>query len=937
LLAAGNKVGSYEVTGVLGAGGMGEVYRARDTRLGREVALKVLPEAFAQDAERLARLRREAQVLASLNHPNIAAIYGFEDSAGTLALVMELVEGPTLAERIAGGRTANAKSSTAQTELKSSTAREARKGAISLDDVLSIAKQIAEGLEYAHERGVVHRDLKPANVKITPDGAVKILDFGLAKALEGDPASVDISSSPTISRMATQAGIILGTAAYMSPEQAKGKSVDRRTDIWAFGCVLYEMLAGKSAFGGETVTDTLAAVIRGEPDWSALPKDTPTHVRVLLQRCLQKDAKQRLRDIGDARIAIEEVLSGAAATVEGQAFAVKAPQRAGRSWLPWAVAALCAIVAAIFATAYFLRAPQPANSAPIQLSLNIPPSQPLVTDNGPAVTLSPDGTRIAYVIHTDHNHIYVRNLDGSEGTPLQGAQGATPFFSPDGRWIAFYGTDGKLEKVSVFGGAPVTICDAGAARGGSWGKDGTIVFTQSYTTPLYRVSADGGTPVAVTHLDKSRNEVTHRWPQILPGGKDVLFTASQNNNDFGHADVEAASLATGQAKVLVENAYFGRYLASGYLTYVSGGTLFAAPFDAGKLKLTGTAMPVLTNLQADLASGSAQISFARTGTAVYIAGATLTNQLTVGLFDRKGHATPLVKEPGSYLNERFSPDGKRLALEVGSNSISVYDIARGTMTPITFASSGCIAPVWTADGKMITCTRTTKGLGISWLPSDGTGRMTSLTSGNGGAFQYASSWSPDGRTLAFYEFSPKTGGCCEIGTLAVSSSGQPGEPKILFGQGGVNGYSYPEISPDGRWMAYDSGESGSPQVYVVPFSGAGGKWQVSVTSGLFPRWSKAGHELFFVGENNVSTSAATLVAAPYTVNGYSFQPGQPEVLFQGGFEMTYPSPNYDVAPDGKHFAMLVPAGGNPSSSAAMPTVVINWFSRVAQMVAAGQK
>ena len=946
----GTKLGAYEISAPIGAGGMGEVYRARDTRLGRDVALKVLPEAFAQDAERLARFRREAQVLASLNHPNIAAIYGFEDSGGVHALVMELVEGPTLGERIAGRRKESSSGGT-RAELKTSATQPIRTTPIAIDEALAIAKQIADGLEFAHERGIVHRDLKPANIKITSSDAVKILDFGLAKALEADPASVDISSSPTISRMATQAGIILGTAAYMSPEQAKGKTVDRRTDIWAFGCVLYEMLTGKMAFSGETVTDTLAAVIRGEPEWSALPADMPRAVRNLLERCLKKDPRQRLQSIGDARIALEEILSGAATqselgtTAGGTPFAEGAqgkgpPLQAAHTtrWstgLPWAIVAALAM-ALVVMLVFFWRATRRSNLAPIELSLGIPASQPLVADNGPAVVLSPDGTRIAYVVHTDRNHIYMRDLDSSESTPLEGAEGSTPFFSPDGQWIAFYSSDGKLKKVSVFGGAPITLCDAGAARGGSWGEDGTIIFTQSYTTALYRVSAEGGTPTPVTRLDKSRNELTHRWPQILPGDKEVLFTASSNNNDFEHADVEAASLATGQAKVLVENAYFGRYLPSGYLIYVSGGTLFAAPFDAGKLKITGTAMPVLTNVQADLASGSAQISFAGTGTAIYIAGATLSSQVTVGLFDSKGKVTPLIRQVGSYLGPRFSPDGKRLALQVGGSIISVYDIARGTMTPITFPPSGCLMPIWTPDGKMITCTRASNGLGISWLSSDGTGSMKPLTAGDGGSFQYSSSWSPDGRTLAFYEFSAKTGGCCEIGTLPVNSTGEPGEAKVLFGQGGVNGDSYPEISPDGRWMAYDSSESGTPQVYVVPLSGSGGKWQVSVASGLFPRWSKTGHELFFVGENNVSTSTAMIAEVPYTVQGNSFQPGKPEVLFQGGFEMTFPNPNYDVAPDGKHFAMLVPASGDSSSSAA-PTVVINWFARVARLVAAGQK
>jgi eukaryotic-like serine/threonine-protein kinase len=926
MLTMGSKLGPYEIQSPLGAGGMGEVYRARDTRLGRDVALKVVPEAFAQDAERLARFRREAQVLASLNHPNIAAIYGFEDSGGTHALVMELVEGPTLEERI-------------------------KSGAIPVDEALATAKQICEGLEYAHERGIVHRDLKPANVKITNHDAVKILDFGLAKALEGDPASTDISSSPTITRMATQAGMILGTAAYMSPEQAKGKSVDRRADIWAFGCVLYEMLTGKMAFSGETVTDTLASVIKSEPDWSSLPANTPQAIRNLLQRCLKKDVRQRLQSTGDARIAIEDFLSGAASQSESSgafstvnaALQISAPARVhhkNRERVAWiTAAAVLAIVAAVFATGYFLRAPQPTHSRPIELSFDVPPSQQLVTANGPAVILSPDGSRIAYVAQTASggSQIYTRELDKSDGTQLEVAQGSTPFFSPDSQWIGFYSSDGKLAKVSVFGGAPITLCDAAGARGGAWGKDGTIVFTPSFTKPLDRISADGGTPTTLTHLDKSRNEITHRWPQVLPDGKEVLFTASPNNNSFEHADVEVASLATGQAKVLVENAYFGRYLSSGYLTYVSGGTLFAAPFDAGNLKLTGTAMPVLPNLQTDLTSGGAQISFSRTGTAVYIAGATLSDQVTVGLFDSKGNATPLVKEPGNYIDPRFSPDGKRLALQVGSNAISVYDIARGTLTPITFASSGCLMPIWTPDGKMITCGRTGAGPGISWLPSDGTGSMKPLTEGDGGGLQYPSSWSPDGRILAFMQFPPQTGACCEIGTLPVGPTGHPGEAKVLLGQGGVNGDALPEISPDGRWMAYESTESGTPQIYVVPFSGSGGKWQVSVTGGLFPRWSKAGHEIFFCGANIVPNSTPTLIEVPYTVEGNVFQPGKPQVLFQGGFEMLNPYPSYDVAPDGKHFAMLVPATGSSSSSDATPTVVINWFGRVAQLVSAGQR
>lgn len=930
IFSTGTKLGPYEITRALGAGGMGEVYCAGDTRLNRDVALKVLPEAFASDPERLSRFRREAQVLASLNHPNIGAIYGFEDSGGTHALVMELVEGPTLAERI-------------------------KRSPIQLEEALPSAQQIAQALEYAHERGIVHRDLKPANIKITNNDAVKILDFGLAKALEGDAGSLDISSSPTISRMATQAGIILGTAAYMSPEQAKGKSVDRRTDIWAFGCVLYEMLSGKMTFSGETVTDTLAAIIKSEPDWTALPANTPQAIRTLLQRCLKKDPRQRLQSIGDARIALEEILSGSAAQTESPtatgaavpSLETPAPIRTPR-WrtaLPWAIAAVLAI-ALIAVIAKFVPSAQP---APIELSLDIPATQKLAIDFGPAVVLSPDASRIAYVARgsSGSNQIYLRDLDKPEATPLQDAQGVSPFFSPDGQWIGFYADDGKLKKVSVLGGAPVALCNALGGRGGSWGADGTIAYTPSYTDSLYRVSSNGGTPQVVTHLDKGRSEVTHRWPQILPGGKGVVFTASPDNNNYEHSYVEATSIETGQTKVLVQNAYFGQYLSSGYLTYVSGGTLFAVPFDKSKLELTGTATPVLPHLQSDIASGTAQVSFSQNGTAVYLTGQPLGTQFTVGLFDRRGVAAPLIQQPGDYSAPRFSPDGKRLVVQVGTSNISVYDIARGTMTSLTFAA-GCNAPIWTPDGKMITCSTvhgTRVGFGVSWLPSDGTGRLRLLSRST--LNEFPSSWSPDGRTLAFFGFAPQTGLCCEISILPVTPSGQPGQPTLFSGNSYTanGGSAYPEISPDGHWMAYQSVESNIPQIYVVPFPGPGGKWQASVTGGMFPHWSRTGHELFFLGlgrgaetpQNGsfLSTETPALLAVPYTTQGNSFQPGKPEVLFQGGFELRGPELPYDVAPDGKHFAALVPEEKSPAPIS--PTVVLNWSTRVARLASPASK
>ncbi len=474
MLSAGSKIGIYEVVAPIGAGGMGEVYRARDSKLGRQVALKVLLDSFASDASRMARFEREAKLLASLNHPNIATIHGLEDSGATRALIMELVEGPTLADRI-------------------------RQGPVPMDEALPIARQICEALEFAHEHAVIHRDLKPANVKVTPDDAVKVLDFGLAKALEGDPASVDIATSPTMSRMATQAGILLGTAAYMSPEQAKGKSVDRRADIWAFGCVLYEMLTGKMAFRGETVTDTLAAVIKEEPDWSLLPANTPVRIRVLLQRCLQKDPKQRLRDIGDARISLDEVISGAP-DANAPASVPSLTRESRRLWLVVAIAAVPVLVAAIFAYLYFRPKP-PAAVQEVRFQVALPEK---TTFSGGAPIVSPDGRKLAFILTgvDGKARLWIRSLDTLEAHPLDGTEGANgwPFWSPDSQSIAFSST-GKLLKVDVAGGPPQTLCDVNLVLGGTWNPDHKILFSPVGT--LVQIP-DGRDPHAVAVQSRRR-------------------------------------------------------------------------------------------------------------------------------------------------------------------------------------------------------------------------------------------------------------------------------------------------------------------------------------------------------------------------------------------------------------------------------------------------
>jgi eukaryotic-like serine/threonine-protein kinase len=915
-LATGTKLGPYEILAPLGAGGMGEVYRARDAKLNRDVALKIISPEFAHDEQRMARFQREAQVLASLNHTHIASIYGFEESGNIHALVMELVEGPTLAERI-------------------------MQGPIPLEEGLPIAKQIAEALESAHERGIIHRDLKPANIKLTHDGKVKVLDFGLAKAMMDGSSSQTISNSPTLTMASTKEGVILGTAAYMSPEQAKGKAVDRRSDIWSFGAVLFEMLSGQQTFGGETVSDALAAIIKDTPDWSALPSSTPKRVRDLLQRCLQKDPRQRLQAIGDARIAIEEILSGSSQGDDDDRVvpgavpgAAPAAAQTWRRFAPWALAAVLAVV--LLFTLFALRqASQLPALKPVELSLLIPPDQQLDTFDGPAVAISPDGSRLAYVIRNrgmNAGKLYVRELDNKAVVLLDGAaESCVPFFSPDGQWIGVFG-DGKLKKVSVRGGASIVLAEVAGYRGGTWSEDGTIVFPAQFTSPLSRIPAAGGTPVAFTHLDASRSEITHRWPQFLPGGKAVLFTASADNNFFEHASVQVASLEKGVGKVLVENAYYGRYLAGGYLAYVSQGTVFVAPFDAKELKITGTAIPVLQGVDADLSNGAAQISISRSGTAVYLSGGTLNKNVNVALLDRKGNASTLMDDRPDAASPSISPDGKRIAFNT-IHGIWVHDIARGTTSPVTPATAGATFPIWSPDGQWLTYAHirsTSKGSGqaIYRNRSDGTGEEEALTPENL-LNSFPSSWSPDGKILAFYQLSDKDG-CCIIWTLTMDEKGKPGEPRRFLDQASDGKARLPQFSPDGRWLSYDSRESGVPQVYVVPFSGGGGKWQISTDGGRESRWSKTGHELFYV-----TLTGQSLISVPYSVDKTSFQPGKPELLFADRFEMRVPFTSYDVMPDSQHFVMFQFAGGRAASSSA-PTVVLNWLDEVRRQVAAAQ-
>ncbi len=932
-LPAGTKVGPYEVLSPLGVGGMGEVYRARDAKLSRDVALKIISPQVATDSERMGRFQREAQVLASLNHPHIAAIYGFEDTSGIAALVMELVEGPTLAERI-------------------------HSGAIPVDESLTIARQIADALECAHEKGIVHRDLKPANIKLNAADNVKVLDFGLAKALQDDASGTDIHNSPTLTMGSTKAGVILGTAAYMSPEQAKGKSADRRADIWSFGVVLYEMLTGQQAFGGETVSDSLASVIKDAPDFTKLPAQTPQRIRELLNRCLQKDPKQRVQAIGDARITLDEAIQDAksgssfsnatttpassianAQTHSSQTQYAQAPTNSTTRLLPWLLVAVLAL-GLIAAVMTLLHSPRSTDARAVELSLALPPGRSLDTSNGPSFAISPDGSRIAFVTMgpaAGSGDLYIRDLDKPEPTLLEGAgPAAAPFFSPDGQWIAYFG-EGRLKKISIRGGTPITLTEVTGYRGGDWGDDGTIVFPAEFTTALSRIPASGGTAQPLTHFDTQRGEVTHRWPQLLPGGQAVIFTSSADNNFFAHASINVASVTDGKPHLLVENGYYGRYIPGGYLAYVSQGTLFVAPFDAKSLKLTGNAVPVLQHVASDLSNGGAQFSVSRSGSAMYSVGKSEDEKLDIVLLDRRGNSTVLLKDQPDAASPRFSPDGKKISFQEENGGVWVFDIARGVASPLAVHNSTVYNPVWTPDGQRITYSApvpATSGQRIYWRRADGGGVEEALDS-EPTPYTFPWSWMPDGRTLALTRLAGKSGGCCEIWTLAVDAGGKSLEMKPFIQSPPNSGSSvgvlayYPAFSPDGKWLAYTEQQTGAQQIFVTAYPQSNGKWQVSSGQAWEARWARNGKELFYVNGEH-------MFRVPYTVENGAFQAGAPEILFGNSkFELRVPFPSFDVAPDDQHFVMLQPTGGRTEGNT-MPTVILNWITQVRSAVASAQ-
>jgi len=879
MLSAGTRLGSYEVVAQIGAGGMGEVYQAHDTNLGRDVAIKVLPANFVNDPERLSRFQREARMLAALNHANIATIYGLEQSGGVTCLVMELVPGETLAERM-------------------------KAGPLPMEEALKIAEQIAEALEAAHEKSIIHRDLKPANVKVTPEGKVKVLDFGLAKAFAGDAANEDISNSPTLSMAATMQGVILGTAAYMSPEQAKGKAVDKRTDIWAFGAVLYELLTGEAAFQGEDVGDILAEVVKAEPDWTRLPDATPPSIRTLLRRCLRKDKRQRLQDAAGVRIEIEDAIAAP------KDVGATAPVATPRSNLSRAVAAALAIITVVALWGWW-RATRPVEQSlqPLErLDVDLGSDVSLGSTYGADAILSPDGTRVVYV---SQGRLFTRRLDQPTATELQETQGAfAPFFSPDGQWVAFF-APGKLKKISVEGGAAIALCDALAGRGGSWGDDGNIIAALDTSSGLFRIPSAGGSPTPVTELQSG--ESTHRWPQVLPGGKAVLFTASSTGGYDG-ANIDVMSLADHRRKTLLRGGTFGRYLPSGHLIYLNRGTLFAVLFDMDRLEVRGTPSPVL-NQVGYTTNGSALLDFSQTGTLIYRSGEAGGGLLTVQWLDAAGKTEPLLAKPDAYERPSLSPDGNKLA--INTTDIWVYEWQRDTMTRLTFGPARSIYPLWSPDGRYIVFQAPG---GMFWTRSDGSGNPQPLTQSKNRQLPY--SFSTDGKRLAFYELSPQTQD--DIWTVPLESDGtglRAGKPEPFLQT--TFDERHGAFSPDGRWMAYDSNESGVYQVYVRAFPDKGGKWQISNSGGVYPVWSRNGRELFFRTEVN------QIIVASYTVKGDSFVADKPRVWSEKRIVSVGLLANYDLAPDGKRIVALMPTETAEGQKAQSHVIFLeNFFDEV---------
>jgi Tol biopolymer transport system component len=888
MLIPGTRLGPYEVQAAIGAGGMGEVYRARDTKLHRDIALKILPESFASDADRLARFQREAQVLASLNHPNIGGIYGLEEADGIRGLVLELVEGPTLADRLGHGP-------------------------IPVDEALPIARQIAEALEAAHEQGIIHRDLKPANIKVRPDGTVKVLDFGLAKALEATPgSSPSVSMSPTITTPAmTQVGMVLGTAAYMAPEQARGKVVDKRADIWAFGCVLYETLTGRRAFAGEEVSDTLASVLARDPDWALLPPNLSPALSTYLRRCLHKDPRQRVHDIADVRLALEGAFETA---VPQPAPPVRVPQWR-RVGLMGASVLIMGVILAGGAVWFVMRPPAPrvmrttiTSTALAALSIN-------GIDRDLAITS--DGSRIVYV-GTNGTQLFVRALDALEPVAIFKGAPRGPFVSPDGLWVGFADGFTALKKVAMTGGPAITLASLDAApRGATWAPDATTIFaTDNRTTGLQRVPAAGGLPEVLTRPDRAQGEADHLWPEMLPGGRAVLFTTTALTGGLDAAHVTVLDLQTGTRTVLVRGGSHAQYVRSGHLVYAAAGSVWAIAFDLARVETRGTPVPIIGQV-VTTATGGVNAVVAGDGTLAYVSGAGGVGAArTLVWVSRQGQETSIVAPPRAYVYPRIAPDGASVTLFSNDQERDLWswDFSRTTLTRLTFGGALDGHPAWTPDGRRLAFSSERAGArNLYWQAADGRGAVEKLTDSPN--VQSAGAVSPDGTLLTFTETAAKTGEDVMQVELHGTHRVTPLVQTPFTERNGI-------LSPDGRWLAYEANDSGQFEVYVRPFPDVnGGHWQVSTGGGTRPLWARNGQELFYL-------SPAGALMRLGVERGPSWAATTPTLLIKDGYFTVangFPSRSYDISPDGQRFLLIKAGGGSEQAAAPISLIVVQHF------------
>ena len=897
-LEVGTRLGHYDVTALIGEGGMGQVYQATDTKLHRDVALKVLPQAFTDDPERLARFEREATVLASLNHPNIGHIYGLEEAEGQKALVLELVEGPTLADRI-------------------------KQGPIPVDEALPIARQIAEALEAAHEQGIIHRDLKPANIKVKDDGTVKVLDFGLAKAFQPDPSDPSASMSPTISltAAATEMGMVIGTAAYMAPEQASGKVVDKRADVWAFGVVLYEMLTGTRPFVGDDVSQTLAHVIAIDPDWSTLPKGLPPVLGTFLRGCLEKNPKQRVHDVADVRLAMqgafETGVSAPSDTIVAQTLAIW--QRPA----PAAIAALTLLAVGGFGV-WSLTRPTIEPERVVRLPLPLSDGQTFSGTGRHIVAISPTHDYVAFIANEG---LWLRPMDQMEATLLSGGEGARePFFSADGQWLGFW-ADGQLKRVSISGGAPVTLGAAGNPYGARWGADDTILFGQS--DGIWRVPGTGGTPELIISVEDGEAVL---GPQMLPGGDLVLFTLrASGTSSWDASQIVIQSLASSERTVLIEGGRDARYVPTGHLVYALEGTLLAQAFDLDQRAMRGGPVALVEGVRATTATGAAQFSVSGDGSLVYVSGGGAGGELRLVWVDREGQEEFLDVPAAAYVRPRVSPEGTRVVAQIdegGTSSIWIADATRGTLSRVTAEAANDFSPVWTPDGRQVVFTSDRDGgLGFFRKSADGTGDVERLATIDGATRLRAYGWSPDGNSLVFDAIQSDSVG---IGVLSVEGE-RSWEPLLESEANEV----VPAISPDGQWLAYMSDETGRLEVYVQRFPDLGERQQISTEGGMNPIWSPDGQALYYLGTRG---GGAPDEMAVVTIDpGPPLSVGNPEVLFEHApyIRSQRSGRMYDLTPDSQRFLMVAQPGTARETGATITpqiNVVLNWSQELLERV-----